>query len=136
MGLATIHSDCISEERTDEFFGMENLQILHTFTKTDIFHGYPELVADADYHASFGSAVEFCYGESVDFGGGHKLAGLFESVLTGGTVEHQKNLLRSIGHYTLHNILYLCQLLHQADLVVEPAGRIYNDYIGALRLCR
>lgn len=85
------------EERFHKFFWSENLKIVNAFTDSNIFHRNFELIADSDHHTAFGSAVELGYGESVNLCGCHKLACLLKSILSGGAVKHEKDLLGASG---------------------------------------
>ena len=105
------------------------MQILHAFAQSDVLHRNLELVGDADNHASLGRAVQLgdCHGR--DFRGQGELFGLLESILSRRAVQYQQDFVRSVGHHFLHHVLYLGQLVHQADFVVQASGGIYDDHI-------
>ena len=48
----------VAEERLDELFAVEYAQLVDAFSDADVADRDVELVADADYHAAFGRAVE------------------------------------------------------------------------------
>ena len=48
----------VAEERLDELFAVEYAQLVDAFSNADVTDRDVELVADADYHAAFGRAVE------------------------------------------------------------------------------
>ena len=48
----------LSEKAVHEFFAVEYLQLVDSFSHADVAYRDFELVADADHHAAFGRAVE------------------------------------------------------------------------------
>ncbi len=47
------------EKGVDKFVAVEELQVGHFFSYANVLHRNFELVGDADYYTSFGSAVQF-----------------------------------------------------------------------------
>ena len=105
------------------------MQVFGPFAQTDISDRYLELVAYADDHSAFRTAVQLRNGHTGDFGGGGELLSLFKGILTGTAVQDEHNIMRSIGHEFLHDALYLGELVHQALLVMQAACGIDEDYI-------
>lgn len=66
----------VAEERLDELFAVEYAQLVDAFSDADVTDRDVELVADADYHAAFGRAVEFGDGERSDLRRLRELPGL------------------------------------------------------------
>lgn len=69
-------------------------------------------MGDADNDAALGRAVELRDGQRRDLRGLNELLGLLEGVLTGRAVQNEENFVRSPGHYFLHHVLNLGQLVH------------------------
>ena len=113
-----------AEQRFHKLTLVENLQVGHLLSQADVFHGNLELVANADDHASLGSAVELGDSQGVDLGSCRELLGLLKGVLARRAVKHEQHLLRSIGQHLAHGVLDLGQLVHQAHVVVQAAGGV------------
>ena len=121
----------VAEERLDELFAVEYAQLVDAFSDADVTDRDVELVADADYHAAFGCAVEFGDGERSDLRRLRELPGLLESVLSGRAVQHEHHLVRRAGNYLAHDVADFGQLVHQVDLVVQTARRVDQHHVGA-----
>lgn len=89
-----------------------------------------ELVANADDDATFGSAVEFGEGESVDVGSSGELACLFYGVLSSAGIKDEEHFVGSVGHEFLHDLFDFAQFVHESDFVVEAASGVDDDDIG------
>ena len=85
---------------------MEYLKVGHPFTKSDIFYGDFELVADADDDTALGGTIQFCNRQFIDIGGCHKLFCLFEGVLSSRTIQNEKHFVWCAWHDFLHHIAY------------------------------
>ena len=126
----------VAEERLDELFAVEYAQLVDAFSNADVTDRDVELVADADYHAAFGRAVEFGDGERSDLRRLRELPGLLESVLSGRAVQHEHHLVRRAGDHLAHDVADFGQLVHQVDLVVQTARRVDQHHVGAVGLGR
>ena len=58
-----------------------------------------------------------------------ELAGLAEGVLSGSGIQYQHDLHRDLRVKPGDYPAYLVQLLHEVFLVMQPPGRIRNQYI-------
>ena len=125
-----------TKKALDERLAVEGLEIVDALAYSDVLHRDFQLVGNADHHPAFGGAVQFGNGQSRDVGHGGKLPRLLESILTGGSVQHQQHFVGSIGDNLLHHAFDLGQFGHQIDLVVQTAGRIDDHDVGSLRLGR
>src|SRR5690606_28890133 len=58
---------CVSslKQRIHKLLLVEQLEVVHFFAYPDVFHGYFELIGDADDHTALGSTVEFGEGQRV-----------------------------------------------------------------------
>ena len=65
-----------------------------------------------------------------------RIVGPAQRRLSGRSVEHEQNFLRSVRHDTLHHVLYFSKLIHEPDFVVQTSGRVNNHDIRALGFSR
>lgn len=114
--------------------GTEDLEVFDSFAQADVFYGYFKLVGDAEDDSAFGCAVELGDGHACDFGGFCELACLFEGVLACGAVEYEEYFVGGTFYDFVHDVSYLGELVHQADLVVEAAGGVDQDDVGVVGL--
>lgn len=79
----------IRQERVHEFLLTEDLQVVYALTQANVLHRYLELIGYADHHTSLSCPVELGHGEGIHFSRCGELPCLFESILTGGSVQYQ-----------------------------------------------
>ncbi len=58
--------------------------------------------------------------------------GLRESVLAGGGIQHQHDLVRRSGQVFADHPPDLLQLFHQVDAGVQPPGSVNDDHVVVL----
>ena len=77
------------EQRVGVSLSVERNEIVDLFAGPDETDGEAEFAGDGDDDAAFGSAIELGENNSGDADAGGELAGLGESVLSGGGVENE-----------------------------------------------
>ena len=124
------------EGRINELAFVEELQVFHALSQTDILHRHLQLVADTYHHSTFCRSVEFGDSHAGDLCDSRELLGLFEGILPRTAIKHEHYLVGSIGQHLLHHVLHLLQLIHQTHLIMQAPCGIDDDHIGLIGLCR
>src|SRR5580704_2736597 len=109
---------------------VKDQQVFHFFADSDELDRDLELVGDRQYYPTLGRTVQLGNRQGRDMRRSGELAGLFDGILAGGSVEHQQDFVWGIGHHLLDYPVDLAQFLHQIGFVVEAACRIDDDDIG------
>src|SRR5574344_1712423 len=122
------------EKRIHKLTLVEELQIFHLLSQTNVLHRHLELVANTDHHSSLGCSVELGDGKRCYLSDSRKLFSLLKGVLSSTTVKHEHNLIGSLGQHLLHHVLNLLQLVHQSHLVVQSSGSVNEHHIGTICL--
>ena len=74
---------CLENERFDELFPIEALQVGHLFAQTDVFDRNLELVGYTEHHSTLGCSVKFGDSQRTDLRSSRELPRLLKSILTG-----------------------------------------------------
>ena len=119
-----------AEERVDERSGVEGRHVVGALAEADQLHRYAELALDLHHDAALGGPVELGEHDARDVDDLAEDPGLDQAVLTGGGVEDEQHL----GHrrQLLDDPLDLAELVHQAGLVLQAAGRVDQHRVDAL----
>ena len=88
------------------------------------------LVRDGDHDSALGGSIELGEDDAGDAAGIGELAGLFEAVLAGGGIEHEKDFVGRIGDDLLGRAVHLLEFRHEVLLGLKAAGGIDDDIIG------
>ena len=82
----------------------------------------------------FGGAVELRQHDARHAAGRHELAGLDETVLADGGVEHEQHLMRGARHLAADDATNLVELGHEIGARVEPARGVHEHDVAAAGL--
>ena len=121
----------VLEEGVDELVGLEQREILGLLADADVLHGQPDRLANGDHDAALGRAVELGQQQAGAAHGVGEMPGLADAVLAGGGVEDQEHFVRGVGDLLAQHAMDLGQLLHQALLGLQAAGRVDDADVGA-----
>ena len=91
---------------------------------------------DGDGHAALGGAIELGEDDAGHAGDVGELARLLHAVLADRRVEHEQHFVRRPFGRARRDAPDLVELVHQVDAVVQPARRVDQHRIAALRLAR
>ena len=96
--------------------------------------GSPNFSAMRDQDAAARGAVELGHDQAGDAGDLAEHLDLRQRVLADGGVEHEQHRVRRAGVELLHHAHHLFQLAHQLGAVLQPAGGVDDQHVGALGL--
>src|SRR5699024_807273 len=113
------------EECIDEAFGGERREVVGAFAQSDELDRHPELALDGHDDAALGGAVELREDDSGDVDRLGEDLRLLHAVLPGGGVEDEEDLvdLVALSQRAGGHALDLAEFVHEADLVLQAAGR-------------
>src|SRR6266508_5604070 len=117
-----------ANQSVDELGRVERRQVVGALPEADQLDRDAELALDRDHDAALGGAVQLGQDHPghVDHLG--KDPGLLKAVLAGGRIEDEQRLVhRSV---LLHHPLDLAELVHEAHLVLQAAGRVDQDGVS------
>src|ERR1700732_1270898 len=101
------------EERVDIGLRVEGDEVVDFFAGADKADGEVQFAGDGDNDAAFGGAVELGKHDTGNARVPPKLAGLVETILAGGRVENQENVMRRAGNNFRRGALHFFQLGHE-----------------------
>src|SRR2546423_1388848 len=118
-----------AKQRVDELGRIERRKVIGTLAEADQLHRDTQAALHGDDDATRGRPVQLRQYHTGDVAHLGEHPGLLQAVLPGGGVQDQQRLVdRAV---LLHHPLDLAQLVHQADLVLQPAGRVDQDGVHA-----
>jgi len=82
---------------------------------------------------ALGRAVQLGEHDAGGAGGLSKLPRLLQSILAGGGVHHQQDLVGRAGNQFCSGAAHLVQLVHEAGFGVEATGGIHNQLVDVVR---
>ena len=126
----------LAEKGIHKLATVEHTELVDALADTYISYGNMELVADADYHTALGCAVELGDGERCNLRSLRKLTCLLKGVLSRRAIQHEHNLVRSVGNNLRHHVANLRKLVHQSDLIMQTACSVDQHHVGAICYCR
>ena len=110
----------------------EHLQVLYTFSQTDVLYRNLKLVGNSDYNTAFSRSVQLGYSHCRNLRCQSKLLGLLKCVLSGEPSKTSNTSFGASGTTFLHYILNFGQLVHQTHFIMQTPGGIYNHHIGII----
>ena len=108
---------------------LERRQVVGALAEADQLDRHAELALYGDHDAALGGAVELGQHDAGDVDDLAEDAGLDHAVLAGGRVEDEQHL--GDRRLLLDHPLDLAELVHQALLVLQPAGGVDDDGVDA-----
>src|SRR5215475_10911889 len=118
-----------AQEGVDERLRFERREIVCTLTEPDQFDRNAELALYRDDNTALCRAVQLRQYDAGHVAHLSEHPGLLEAVLASRRVQHEKGFVdRPV---TLHDALDLAELIHEPDLVLQPAGGIDQHRVDA-----
>src|SRR5712664_2377440 len=116
--------------------GVERNHIVDLLSSADETNGQAQLARNGDDDAAFRGAVKLGEDDAGNIDGGSEFASLRKTVLTGGGVENQQDIMGRAGNYFGGGALHFFKLGHQVGFRVQASSGIYNDDVCRARLGR
>src|SRR5713101_326895 len=116
-----------AQDRVDEGGRLERRQVVGALAEADQLDGHAQFPLDSDDDPALGGAVELGQDDPRDVHHLSEHPRLAESVLAGGGVKDQQDLIH--GGALLDDALDLAEFVHQPGFRVQPPGGVHDDGI-------